>query len=301
MSEGTLLSPAPAPEASTPAPEATPQPEQTTPEQIITPADDRDWTTAINQDGTFTDVAYKYGIPEQWKSPGAILESYKDLQRMKGAPGEEATPEQLSAYRQANGVPEIANAESYGIEIPGEMKDIIPAEGLNEIVKVANESAHLGHTAMLKAVVSKFGEIETAARAESDKATAEERQEKLAESAKMLESDPNFQGDRKTAALQTAANGLNSALEALGETSDSEAAQDLARNPLAVRILHHFASKMGQDATNLGAPISDLRSGEEQADDIINNPSNPLYKAYHEGDKHAQQKVLTLMGTKAKI
>jgi len=297
MSETLLTPPASAEPSAAPAPEAKPV-ESTTPEQIITPPEDRDWTKAINPDGTFTQDAHKWGVPEQWKSPGAIIDSYKNLQKMKGAPGEEATPEQLSAYRQANGIPEVVNLESYGVQLSDEMKEIVPEETLGEILKVANESAHLGHTPMVNAMVSKYAEITEGIERQLAEQTVEEQKAALEASKQTLHSDPNFQGDKMTAAIQTATNGLNSSLEALGEDPNSDAAKEVARNPLMVRILHYFASKMGQDSTNLGNPVADLRSGEEQADDIINNPANPLHKPYHDGDVFAQKKVLSLMGAK---
>ena len=289
MSE-TLLDQAPAAEAViTPA-------EPTHTEPIIASTEDRDWTQAIKADGDFAPKAHEYGIPEQWKSVGGIVESYKDLQRSKGPPGSDGTPEQISAYRQSNGVPENANSEAYGITLPEELTDAYSPEALNEIVKVANDSSHLGHVEMIQAVVSKFGELEISGRGQAAEETATEQAAQLAENSKSLEADPNFSGDRRTAALQTTANGLNASLDALGEDQNSEAAKDIARNPLMLRVIHHFASKTTQDATNLGSTVSDLRSPEEQANDIIGNPNNPLYKSYHEGDVIAGKKVLSLMG-----
>lgn len=266
------------------------------PDPIITTPDDRDWSQAVNPDGTFDTKAHEYGIPEHWKSVGGIVESYKDLQRMKGHPGAEATPEQISTFREAYGIPEVANAESYGVELPEELKEAYSLDSLNEVVKAANESAHLGHSAMIKAVIGKFGEIEVAGRGQAALETAEQQATKLAENAKALEADPNFAGERRTAALQTTANGLNASLAALGESQDSVEAKDIARNPLMLRVIHHFASKTTQDSTNLGSSVSDLRSSEEQANDIIENPANALYDAYHDGDKIVGKKVLALMG-----
>lgn len=291
----TLLSPSPeAPEVIpevTPSPDATPQPES-----IITPPGDRDWTKAIKADGSFDKAAHEYGVPEHWKSVGGIIESYKELQRVKGAPGPEATPEQVKAYRDANGIPEVANAQQYGIELPPELQDVYEEGSIDRVIKAANENAHLGHAEMMKAMISEFTAMEVEGLKAKSEATEAEQKAKLEAAAKMLESDPNFAGERKTAALQTTANGFNAALSALGEDPDSDSARELARNPLAVRIIHHFASKTGQDTTDMGSSISDLRSKEEQADDIINNSSNPEYAAYHAGDTIVQQKVLKLMG-----
>ena len=63
-----------------------------------------------------------------------------------------------------------------------------------------------------------------------------------------------------------------------------------------LRVIHHFASKTTQDNTNIGGSISDLRSQEEQGDDVINNPTNPLYAAYHAGDPVVGKQVLRMMG-----
>lgn len=288
MSETLLDAPAAteAPATETPATEAPP---------IVSTEADRDWSGALNADGSFDAKAHEYGVPEQFKSLGGVLESYKELQRMKGAPGEEATPEQLSAFREAHGIPEVANAESYGIELPEALKEVYKPESINEIVKVANESAHLGHTGMLKAVIAKFSEMEVAGMQEMESATAEQQAQVLAERAKQLEQNPNFTGDRKAAALQTSANALNAALGALGVDANSEEAKEVARSPLMVQILHHYGSKTGQDSTNLGNASTDLRSGEEQANDIISNPNNPDYEAYHAGNETVGKRVLALM------
>lgn len=296
MSDTLLTPPAPAAPASTPEPasaeSAAPTPQA---DPIVSTPADRDWTQAIKADGSFEPKAHEYGIPEHFKSLGGMFESYQNMQRLKGAPGQEATPEQLTAYRQANGIPEVANVESYGIQLPDELKDAVSPDSLNEIVKVANETAHLGHVEMLKSVVSKFGELEMANLAANAQETEQEANAKLEQAAQILNSDPAFQGDKRTGALQTAANALNSALGSLGVDPNSAEAQDIARNSMMVRILHHFGTKMSQDTTNLGAPNSDLRSGEEQANDIITNPNNPDYKRYHEGDETVAKKVLGLM------
>ena len=226
------------------------------------------------------------------------MESYKNMQRMKGSPGAEATPEQLTAYREANGIPEVANAESYGLTLPDELKDIYGDDALNEIAKVANESSHLGHREMMQAIVAKFTEMEVVGMSKAAEASEQAHAAKLAESVKMLEADPSFQGQNRGAALETSSNALNAALSALGVDADSPEAREVASSPLMVRILHHFGSKTSQDSTQLPGATADLRSGEEQANDIISNPNNPDHQRYHDGDDEVGKKVLRLMGAK---
>ena len=83
---------------STPAPTVGGEPAPTgEPAPIITSPADRDWTTAVKPDGSFDAKAHEWGIPEHMKSVGGMFESYQNLQRMKGMPGAEATPEQIAA------------------------------------------------------------------------------------------------------------------------------------------------------------------------------------------------------------
>ena len=269
-----------------------------TQEPIIKTQDTHDWSKALNADGTFTQDAYDFGVPGHFKSFGAFNKSYKELQRVKGAPGDEATAEQIKAFREANGVPEITNAEAYGIELPDGLKEVYQPESLDRIVKVANENAHFGHVAMLKAVINEFSTMEMQGMADLQKASEEAQAAKLEANAKLLEEDKNFSGSNKNAALQTSANALNAALDALGVDPSSDEAREVARSPLMIRILHHYGSKTSQDGMNLGALSADLRSGEEQANDIMTNPANPEYKLYHEGDERIGKKVLALMGAR---
>ncbi len=292
MSE-TLLTPAPvvnepAPQNNEPAPVAN--------EPIIQPGAESDWSKALNADGTFTDDARGYGVPEQFKSVGGLMESYKNIQRLKGALDSEATPEQIQAYRESHGVPANANLEAYGITIPENLKDHYSDESLNRVVKAANDVSHLGHSAVLQAVFSEFTAVEMEGLQAQSAQSEIAQQAQLQASQEMLDKDPNFQGDKRAGSLQTTANALNAALGALGVESNSPEAKELARNPLMVRILHHYGSKTSQDSINLGHSNTDLRSGQEQADDIITNPNNPEYDSYHSGDARVGKKVLGLMG-----
>ena len=235
-------------------------------------------------------------MPEHYKSIGDYDKSYKELQRMKGAPGAEATQEQINAFRSSHGVPEVVNSQAYGIELPKELQEIYKPESIDQILKVANENAHLGHVEMMKAVFSEFGQMEMKGIADHTAATEAEKAAKLQEDAKMLEADPSFAGDKKQAALQTSANALNAALDSLGVDPKSEEALEVARSPLMVRILHHFGSKTSQDGVNLGPSNADLRSNEEIANDIMENPNNPEHALYKSGDERVGKKVLRLMG-----
>ena len=192
----------------------------------------------------------------------------------------------------------MVNAEAYGLELPDELKDAYPEGALDSIVKAANDSAHLGHTEMMKAVVAQFATMEVEGRAAQTQAAEADHAAQLAENAKILESDPNFAGANKTGALQTAANALNSALNGLGVDPNSEEAAEVARSPLMVRILHNLGSRMTQDTTQLGAAPVDLRSGQDQAIDIMTNPTNPEYALYQSGDERVGKKVLALQGIK---
>lgn len=250
-----------------------------------------DWSKLVRADGTFDDGAYKAGLDPQWKSIGAIQESYKELQRFKfGKPAEDWAPERVQQYRAAMGVPDGATAEAYGLTVPDEMKDVLPVATLDRIAAKAN-ALHVPADA-LREIFAEYVETEKEAMARFNN----EREQDMAARLERLRKTPEFAGDKEQAARETATNATMHLANKLGVDANDPELLELSRSPLFMRMMHRVAETFSQDNTGGMRGMADLRSNEEKATDIMTNPANPKYALYQSGDPATQKEVLRLMG-----
>lgn len=119
--------PAPAPEpkpapvpSPTPSPSPSPEPG---PEPVAATWPD-DWRDRFVKSAPAAEREKLQKRLDRFQSPDNVLRSYLEFERrasaglLKPALGENASPEEVTAYRKAHGIPEAATVESYGIQFP---------------------------------------------------------------------------------------------------------------------------------------------------------------------------------------
>lgn len=247
-------------------------------------------TPWIAADGTFTE-GWTERLPEDLRDAAPTLGKYKTVTDLAKAlhnangligkktlvPGEKSTPEEISAYRQALGIPE--KIEDYDIK-----PDEIP-EGLGWNEDNARRFATLGHRhnippAAMKALVSEYGAIRLA---EMDIMAQELDHRRQAG----IEDLKRTWGDDYTRNLTTA----QQAARYAGVNADSAGFSD----PEVVKGFVRLASMLSDD--KLTAPHGGLPNlnGQAMARDIQTNPQNPLHKKYTDGDPDTVQRVRNMI------
>lgn len=279
-----------------PAPQQTPEggqppapaslvPEPTQPAATSAPLGD-DW---INEDGSFRQGWYQR-FPEEMQVPLAKYKSVEELAKghanaqaligRKGIflPTEKSTPEEVAEFRKAIGVPD--SPDGYHIK-----PDVVP-DGLvwnDDLPKPFLAVAHKHHVS--DAAMKDFGKAfmqmeEFRLSAATGMATAAVTRE-LQEGSAVLRSNWRDNYDQKILSVQQAC--------ALTGTDPKSKG---FRDPAAVMCIARLAEMISEDKlVSATGGLNPVTSGKALALDIINNPENPLHKAYKEGDKDASAVV----------
>lgn len=201
-------------------------------------------------------------------------------------PGNDATPEEISAYRKAQGVPE--KVEDYELTKPeGELGNFYNEE---EVKAFATKAAELGLT---KAQAAGLIEMRLNIAKGYDDKEREEGRTFLAERDKVLN---EAWGNKKEAELVDA----QRMLLTLDHSLDPKMVQFM--EPKLVVALAAFAKKLNQDDMVSRERFSNMLAPSSASQDIIANPDNPDYKAFHDArhPNHAAVKQKVLDGFKSK-
>jgi len=135
--------------------------------------------------------------------------------------------------------------------------------------------------------------------------------------AKALEDNANNQQQQSTQSIEQAVQALEADFGPRGGESYQQAldkAQVVAKHlgldvadfwtmpGFASRLASQYDTLMGSKIRGVeNTSITSAQSIDEQIHDIQNNPSNPYYTAYRDGDRAAHQKVLKLFEEKAAL
>lgn len=239
----------------------------------------------INPDGAFSDK-WTEKLPAdlegreslgRFKSVADLAKSYRNLETMVGkktlVPNEKSTPEEISAFRKALGVPD--NLAEYDIK-----PEKLP-EGLEWSEDNGKKFAEIGHKfnvppAAMKALVAEYCNIKQAEMQAIAQEIESRKQSGVAELKKTWGAD----FDKNLAVAQSAAKmaGVNPDTFGFGD-------------PEVVKAFVRLASQLSDDKLVPGGAGSVNISGVARAKDIQTNPDNPLHKKYADGDPDVVQMV----------
>ena len=253
--EGTLLSSAPASVTNAPAPEVTEKPE---------------W------------------LPEKfWRNDKADVESlsksYQGLEQLLGKkanaivpPSEKSTPEEISAYRKAIGVPE--SPEAYNLK-----PEQLP-EGVVWDESVAKRAAELAHKHNVPAAaMQEFMKFDMERAALMNQAAAQMIETQLETGRAELQ---KVWGDKMPEKIELARRAAVTA----GVDPTSQGFVD----PQVVKAIVNLAEKLSDDKLVAGDQTG-VSSTRARAKDIMTNAANPLYLRYQEGDAEVVDQVRRML------
>ena len=253
--EGTLLSSAPASVTNAPAPEVTEKPE---------------W------------------VPEKyWRNDKIDVESmakgFNGLEQLLGKkanaivpPNEKSTPEEISAYRKAIGVPE--SPEAYNLK-----PEQLP-EGVTWDDNVAKRAAELAHKHNVPAAaMQEFMKFDMERAALMNQAAAQMIETQLETGRAELQ---KVWGDKMPEKIELARRAAVTA----GVDPTSQGFVD----PQVVKAIVNLAEKLSDDKLVAGDQTG-ASSTRARARDIMTNASNPLYTKYQEGDAEVVDQVRRML------
>ena len=279
--ETSLLAAADTPPASPEAP-APPTPAAETPAQPST-----GW---VNPDGTFGDK-WLDALPEDVKDYKDTLAKYKSVPDMAkalananaligkklGVPNEKSSPEEVSAFRRAMGVPE--SLEEYKFA-----PDALP-EGMtwsDEFAKPFAEVAHKHNIppGAMKELANQFANYERH-KFEAIQATYEKQR---TEAVQTLQKEWGGEFNKNIGLAKQAA-------KMAGVDANSHGFSD----PEVVRGFVRMAHMMSEDRVGRSMGGTEFLTGAARAKDIMSNPENAWHKRYMEGDREAAALVTSLL------
>ncbi len=227
------------------------------------------WTSRLPEDlGEARDKFSKF------KTVSDLAKSYHSLEQTLGSragavvvPGERSTPEEVSAFRRALGVPE--RVEDYNIR-PEKLPEGM--EWNNEAARPYVELAHKYNIppAAMKELVARHAESE----AQRGQVIAEMAQAQLESGKRALQS---AWGDEYGTKIDLATRAAKTA----GVDPRSSGFTD----PEVVKAFARLGEMISDDKlVGGGSGYGALQGGAARARDIQTNPHNPLYQKYQDGD-----------------
>jgi hypothetical protein len=246
-------------------------------------------------DGSFTegwldklpqDLEPAKGSISKFKSVTDLAKSYHHLESMLGKrsnavvpPTELSTPEEVSAFRKALGIPETS--DKYGLK-PEQMPEGF--EWDPQFEKMASDLAHKNNIppSAMKEMVGLYMSIEQAKAQEME--SHFEAELKSGEQA-LRKVWPGEAFDKNLLRVTAVAKTIGLDPESPG-----------LRDPNVVLALHRISDLMSEDkfaaAQMAGATA---QGGSMRAKDIMTNPQNPLYQRYQKGDPDVAKMVEDLL------
>lgn len=233
------------------------------------------WQEVLPEDLRATAANFKT-LPDVVKS---LIETKRlasgKLDGMVKIPGEGATPEEIAAFNKARGVPE--KPEDYGLTKPqGDIANLWDDESVGAFAKEAHAKG--------------------LSKAETQWLVEYQLQQRHASMQKDLEEGRKFneQRDAELKAVfgprvEQEMNDAKRVLLTIDPTFNLEDAQFLPAKMLIG--LASFAKKMNPDTLVTQTQFNNRLSPSDMGNDIISNPSNPEYAAYHD-PTHAQHEAV---------
>lgn len=239
----------------------------------------------MSSDGKFVEN-WHTNLGDEFSPHAAQLGTYKDIKglakslihfRANGPtyPTETSSPDDVTRFRTLAGVPETGTSEAYGFTIP-EAADEHARKGYELIAKVAHEN-HLNGPGVAKLVAAfEAHQASEIARMEADYS----QQQKAAQDALVASWRGDFEGNKST---------VRHIAEKLAATAGIEygdpSLQALADNPSFSRIMLEVSKLTQNDSIRTPAGMGDLRSHQQQADDILAGTCPIWGKKYQAGTK----------------
>lgn len=262
-----------------------------------------DFTKALDEKGGFR-PGWHDTLPPELKDYSGILSRYPNpiealralgesrklisqRQESNKPPGEGAKPEEVAAWRKHIGVPETP--EGYNVKAPEKLPEGVTwndAEA-GEFAKFAHE-INLTPQQVNRLLEYEIKNRETMWQTGNAKLTEYTQQQAAALKNEWgAEFDANISKAKHTAQL-------------LGVDINDPA---LGNNPAFVKAMAQASSLISEDKLVGSGRGGSVMGGQQQADDILNNPNNPWHNAYwgREGEgrqKEAQSHRLGLLGRK---
>lgn len=247
----------------------------------------------LNESGEFTE-GWLDRLPEDFKDSKQILGQFKDIngalktlinqQKLLGkkaeailVPKDDATPEEVAAFRAKIGVPE--NIDAY----PTKPKDLPQGMEWDEAqAKEFNAVAHeAGITpAQAEKLMAKYAAFEASKVQEAQmqqKAEFETARKTLAEAW-----GDKFETNKAVATRMAQSLGLDPNTKGLSD-------------PAVVVALERAARMVSDDKIVSSDVAATMQAGKARAMDIMTNPQNPLYTKYQKGDKGTADLVFDLL------
>ena len=315
---GSTLMTTPAPEPATPAPAAQVEP---TPEPTPTPAPYKiDLNAMFEPTGQFQ-KGWASQLGDGFVDHAPTLERFKDLpslassymeakkalsQKALSYPGEDATDEQRAEWNKPAGVAE--SVEQYRESRWGEdaqgLEDFKAVTGIGDeqLDQLLKDSIEAGVPAR---ALGK--QLETFAALSKLQAEEIEAQHALTQEDARSQLQEMF-GDDTNAKIQSSIQAMDRVAEIAKLSPETVQAlkenPNFGGNPDVVRLFAAVADSISSAAYKghgLGTDVAQqFRSPMDHANDIMNNPENPLHEKYLAGDIKANAKVDALLAEHAK-
>lgn len=213
----------------------------------------------------------------KFKSVADMAKSYASLERMKGAPGEGAAPEEVARWDEMLGVPK--DGTGYGLRAA---VGVAEGEGWDEVLEEAVvKAARENHVpkAALQAIVKVQADYER----EQAGRQAEVQARAIEEGRQAL---MGFWGGEYEKRIGMAKSALPALAQEFGLDLDGAEAQAALSSPFVVKLLHRVATLTASDSA-LGGSLpagSGAAMSREDAVKVMTDPTHPQHAAYVRGD-----------------
>lgn len=203
-------------------------------------------------------------------------------------PAADAPKEEWAPVLKRLGVPD--SPEGYGLKVPDKLPDGVTVNP-DELKEFATFAHGLGLTPQQVAKLQEFDLARAGKSVEgSAAAAAAQEAEVFKQQAEMLTKEWGNGNE----AIQKKALAERAALT-FGFTPEDIKSDPLFRNARFVMTLARAGAAMSEDTLVKGADVTSSGGMKAKAFDVINNPQNPMYKRYWDGDPDANAQVRSWM------
>lgn len=259
-----------------------------------------DFRSLIGDDGKFVQ-GFQDKLPEglqehakhfaKYTDPRHVFEANVNLQQLLGQkanavviPDADAPPEAWAPVLKRLGVPD--SPEGYNLKVPDKLPEgvSVDAESLKEFGAFAHG---IGLTPQQVSKLQEFdiGRATKGAAGSAEQAQAIEAKHFDDQKAILAKEWGNGQEATKKQAL------AERAALTFGFQPEEIQSDPLFRNARFVMTLARAGAAMSEDTLVKGADVNSMAGLKAKAQDVISNPSNPLYKKYWDGDEGVANQV----------
>ncbi len=263
-----------------------------------------DFRTLIGDDGKFV-PGYQDKLPDSLKEHGKHFQKYADplqalqhtlnLQQLLGQkadavviPGPDAPKEAWAPVLKRLGVPDTP--DGYNLKAPDKLPEGVKVDEA-ELKEFATFAHGLGLTPQQVAKLQEYdlGRAAKSVAGSAEQAQAFESQEFLKQKELLTKEWGNGPEAVKKQAL------AERAALTFGFTSEEVQNDPLFRNARFVMTLARAGAAMSEDTLVKGSDLNSVGGLKAKAQDVISNPSNPLYGKYWDGDEDTNNQVRNWM------